>query len=321
MALLVCCPCGHPLDCDHLEVVVTLTCPHCERELELELEDARQQRSFAVLTVMEGPYWVGERFVMPIGQELILGTATGNWLSMESEMIAKRHCRIVLSPNGRVDIDDLASESGTWINASRIAKGRLKPTESFRVGEYRFRLDYQASIGGESVSEEADLTDESGRLPVMETVVHDKSLGDRLVRNRFVTSRWMLLIFAWSIAAYHTCALATQAEPDRWTWYGALIAGAVILIVLISSAHRVTLSYPLLRFVSLGVLATLSIVDFAWVRPLPAVCALLLGSAISLTMVRIPSAAQALIGCILGCGATGVMAIWAAVIVLRTLGG
>lgn len=270
---------------------------------------------------MEGPYWVGERFVLPIDQELILGTETGNWLSLEGTILAKRHCRLLLTRNGLVDIQDLSSESGTWIGSQRIARGRLQPGESFRIGAYRFRLDYQASLGGETRTEEALQSEESDRLPVMETVVHDKSPGDRLVRTRFITSRRLILVFAWSVAAYHTCVLGTLPGPERWTWHGALIAGGVILIGLTISANRVTLAHRRLKFVTLGVLLTLAVVDLSWIWLLPAICGVLLASAIMLLLVGIPSGGRGLFGFIVGLGATGVMAVRALQIVMRTAAG
>lgn len=311
MALLVCCPCGNPLDCDHLEVVVTLTCPRCERELELELEDARHGRFFAILTVMEGPCWLGERFVMPVGQALILGSGPGGWLSLESEKVAEKHCRLELARDGRVHITDLASEAGTWIGPLRIAKGRLKAKESFRVGEYRFRLDYLASLGGELVSDtdEDAVADASGLLPVMAEVGRAATIGDRLVRSRYGVCRWLLLIFAWSSAAFHACALATQPGADRWPWHWALLAGAAIVATLIASAHRVTLAHRSLKYVSLVALGGLALVDFLWPRPFPAICALLLASGVALLTVRMPARATALPAAALGAVATLIMAI------------
>ena len=116
MALLVSCPCGNPLDCDHLELVVALSCPKCERELTIEAEDDNGRSYHAVLTVVEGPYWVGEQFVMPLGEDLTLGKGQGNWLSLESDVLAEKHCRLRFSPPGGVEIEDLSTESGTWSN-------------------------------------------------------------------------------------------------------------------------------------------------------------------------------------------------------------
>ena len=85
MAILICCPCGLPLDCENIDLVIDAACPRCKRNLDLEFEDESGARRRAVLTILEGPIWKGEQFVMPIGQQLTLGTGTDGWLSLEGE--------------------------------------------------------------------------------------------------------------------------------------------------------------------------------------------------------------------------------------------
>ncbi|MCG8407415.1 MAG: hypothetical protein MI923_19625 [Phycisphaerales bacterium] len=286
MALLVCCPCGNPVDCDHLEVVVTLACPRCQRELTLEVENA-EQRYFAVLTVMEGPYWVGEQFVMPVGEELRLGKAAANWLSLESDALAETHCRLFLSPNGRVDVEDLSADSDTWIGNSCVTRGRLKSQESLTIGEYRLRLDFKDAVGGGFVSQEADTVQADARpLPTLSAVA-GKSPLDWVARNRFLILRWLLLAFASFVAVYHVCILRGR---DGWPWYWALAAGSGVFVVMLVSAQWMKLANRYRRYGSLGALVLLAVVDIAaWRMPLSAIAAMLLASMQALIFTRLKS--------------------------------
>lgn len=288
MALLVCCPCGNPLDCEHLEVVVTLTCPTCSRELTLEVESAENRRYFAVLTVMDGPYWVGEQFVMPVGEELYLGKAAKNWLSLESEALADKHCKLHLSSNGRIDVEGLSEEKGTWIGEVCVAKGRLNAQESLTIGEYRFRLDFRDAIAGAMVTRETDAEMAgSGVLPELTSVAGGKTLAGWLVSNRFLLSRWFLVIFAWFVSIDHACTLRTRGG---WAWYWAVIAGVAILVTLLVSAQWLSLARRHLRYVSLAFLVLLAMLDVAaWQMPMSAVTALILASALVLLVARLPS--------------------------------
>jgi len=320
MAILVCCPCGNPLDCDNLEIVLTLTCPKCGDEISLEIEDAQGARLRAVLTLMEGPHWVGEQFVIPLKSQLTIGVGTDNWLSLESDEIAKSHCRLQLSPDGRVVVEDLATASGTWIGASRIVQGRLKPGESLTLGEYRFRLDLRQALGGAEAPEPAPAGPTMQPLPDLASVVGVDSVTLRLVQNRFNVSRHLIWAFAWLSAAFHVAAMRIVPIPP-WDWYWSAIAGLIPLGVLIAVGRRVTLHHRSLKYVAMAVLPVLAILDAAWLgRPMPPVAAMLLAAALPLLIIRTPSPARAVFGAILGAAALLVMLVLALKYVLLAAG-
>jgi hypothetical protein len=312
MALLVCCPCGNPLDCDHLELVVALSCPRCERELTIEAEDGTDRSYHAVLTVMEGPYWVGEQFVMPLGEDLTLGKGQGNWLSLESDVLAETHCRLRFSPPDGVEIEDLSTESGTWVGRSSVVKSRLTPDQTFTVGEYRFKLQFQDAIDNEAVSQPSASAAprRPARLPALVRVGAGKSPTDWLVRNRFQLSRWLVLSFAWVAAVYHFCALQLSSDIAL-KGYQAFLVGAAILGAVSFSGRRVSLAHRYLKFLSLAVLVILAISDIIGARPLPAICALVLASVLPLFTTLVPSRVVAVFAALLGTGSTVILAILA----------
>ncbi len=300
MALVVCCPCGNPVDCDQLELVVTVNCPLCKRELVLELEDASGRSSRAILTVMEGPFWVGEQFILPVGVELRIGKATGNWLSLDHDTLANVHARLQLAPDGSVVLEDGKSEQGTWIGKHRIARGKLAPRQSFRTGEFRFRLDLQSSDGTTvaavpGVTGGSGVLDESGFLPVMREVKDTRNPLRWFSVNRFIIARWYMLVFAILMGVYHFLSIKQSTESSRALLTSSLSAG-VVLAILILAGQRVTLAHRHLKYASLAVLILLAVVDLTWSMPIPAIGCFAMAASMTVLIMRVPSGALALLG-------------------------
>jgi pSer/pThr/pTyr-binding forkhead associated (FHA) protein len=290
MALVICCPCGNPIDFEHLELVVTLTCPHCKRELDLELDNGPADRRRAVLTVMEGPHWVGERFLMPVGADLGIGQAGGNWIALEDETVSSMHCRLRLQEDGSVVVEDRQSKTGTWIGNQRIARGKLAAKQSLRVGRFRLRLDYQAIDGSTIVAAPTSaVADSSGLLPTMATVRRRRTATTWLVTNRFRVARWLLMGAAWALALYHAVTFHA-ATAFGWRWPVAIAAGVLIGAVLALSGRRVTLAHAHFRFVPLALLVALAVVDLTMAFTAAAVASLAVAASLSLLIIQPPTA-------------------------------
>ncbi len=306
MALVVCCPCGNPLECDELELIVTLDCPHCRQELTLEFEDSDKRRRRAVLTVMEGPHWIGERFIVPVDTTLRLGRALGNWLSLDGDGVSDTHCELRLTKRGSLVIEDLGSEKGTWVGKQRISRGRLADRQSFRVGEFRLRVDFQSSDGGPAVEDGTPVDDHTKHLPEMAQVIEEETPGVWITRHRFVAARWFLTSFAWLSGAFHWSHLWHEAN---WTWYKAAATGLVILILFAELGRRMALVNPPVNYVALASLLALTIFD-AFVPLAPeAVASLLMIVALSILIVRPPTHAQSITGILLAVAASTTMAV------------
>jgi hypothetical protein len=303
MALVICCPCGNPIDFEHLELVVTLTCPHCKRELDLELENGPVNRRRAVLTVMAGPHWVGERFLMPVGVDLSVGQASGNWISLEDDAVAQIHCRLRLQQDGSVIVEDRQSPTGTWIGNQRIARGKLAPKQSLRIGNFRLRLDYQAVDGSTIVAAPtSSVSDTSGLLPTMAKVRPRNTPANWLITNRFPFCRTLMLVAAWTLGVYHALALH-NAQSMGWRWPVAIAGGLVIVGLFVIAGRQVALAHRQFRFAPLGLFALLAILDLAWGALLPAVVSIGFAACLSIMIIQTPGAALATVG-----GLTGVLA-------------
>lgn len=311
MAILICCPCGLPLDCENIDLVIDVTCPRCKRQLDIEFEDSSGARRRAVLTIMDGPIWKGEQFVMPIGQQLTIGTGTDGWLSLEDESIAEKHCRLRVSGNGYVVIEDLDTASGTWIENARIAKGKLFPQQSFRIGGFRFRLDYRSTLGQDqpaiSVSDVGAVAISQNRT--FERLRHVTSPLDILVQQRYVMTRHALTAFSWVAGIYHTMYLRFEFEP-HWASYWAVLAGAMIVAALLASTRRVALVHRYAKYAGIGALLLLALIDLAqWRDSAAAIPSLVLAAAVALVITRRPGPAGALGAAMLTLGAIAVLSV------------
>ncbi|GMU32830.1 MAG: FHA domain-containing protein [Planctomycetia bacterium] len=301
MALVVCCPCGNPLDCDQLDLVVTVNCPLCKKELTLELEDSAGRSSRAVLTVMEGPFWVGEQFIMPVGHELRIGKAIGNWLALDAEGLSQIHCRLNLGENGTVILEDAKSESGTWINKQRIERGKLGTKQSFRAGEFRFRLDIQSSDGTTVVAAPgaAMPLDESAFLPVMREVKDRRNPLRWFSINRFMIARSFMTAFAILMGLFHLFEIHRTSDSSR-PWLVGIAYGVGIAGIFLLSGRRVALAHKHLKYGSLAVLVLFAILDLAWSMPVPAIAGFAMAACVTVLILRIPGGALALIGTTVG---------------------
>jgi hypothetical protein len=193
-----------------------------------------------------------------------------------------------------------------------VVKSRLTPDQTFTVGEYRFKLQFQDAIDNEAVSQPSASAAprRPARLPALVRVGAGKSPTDWLVRNRFQLSRWLVLSFAWVAAVYHFCALQLSSDIAL-KGYQAFLVGAAILGAVSFSGRRVSLAHRYLKFLSLAVLVILAISDIIGARPLPAICALVLASVLPLFTTLVPSRVVAVFAALLGTGSTVILAILA----------
>jgi hypothetical protein len=296
MAQTICCPCGTPIDCDNLELVITVECPRCRKELNLEVDDSSTGRR-GLLTVMEGPHWVGEQFLIPVGEFLNIGQQIGNWLCLEGPGVCDIHCRLKLLPDGAAIIEDQGSRSGTWIGEQRIAHGRLHPRDLFKVGAFLLRFDIAGNDG--TISGASSQEASSFRLPTMTDVHRELTLGYRAYRNRFILSRYYLIAFAWLGGVFHMTSL--HGNPKlAWPWHKAIVAGLLFMSGISLVSRRVTLHHARLKYLSLAFLISIAVTDVLLNLPGGAVAALLISLALLILIMRDPGQGAAVFGSILG---------------------
>lgn len=282
------CVCGNAIDCDRLEMVVELRCPVCERALTLEFQGPENSRRWAMLTVIEGPHQLGSTFVLPVNEDLILGSENGSWLLLPEGEVAADHCRLRLDRHGVVTVANMGSAQGTWIGQLRVVQGTLQPGQELRLGFYCLRLHYEDVAGAvHAATPSAALGDvpEAVPLVVMKPVEGEETAETWLLRNRYVLARNALLTFGWLLGVFHYAHL--RATTD-WPPLFCGIAGVTVVAVLVNAWKRVALASPRWNIAAVVLTLTVAAADGVLKEPLAAVPALLLGGAAALMLIKEP---------------------------------
>lgn len=63
-----------------------------------------------------------------------LGRATGADFIVDAALISRVHCRLSALADGGLEVRDLDSTNGTFVNGARVATARLSPGDRLQVG-------------------------------------------------------------------------------------------------------------------------------------------------------------------------------------------
>lgn len=63
-----------------------------------------------------------------------LGRATGADFIVDADLVSRLHCRLTALPDGSLELRDLDSTNGTYVNGTRVETARLAPGDRMRVG-------------------------------------------------------------------------------------------------------------------------------------------------------------------------------------------
>jgi ABC transport system ATP-binding/permease protein len=68
------------------------------------------------------------------GAERTLGRAIGADFILDVALVSRVHCRLTALPDGDLEVRDLESTNGTFVNGQRVASARLTPGDKLKVG-------------------------------------------------------------------------------------------------------------------------------------------------------------------------------------------
>jgi pSer/pThr/pTyr-binding forkhead associated (FHA) protein len=63
-----------------------------------------------------------------------IGRATGADFIVDAALVSRVHCRITAADNGDLEVRDLESTNGTFVNGNRIEAVKLAPGDTIQVG-------------------------------------------------------------------------------------------------------------------------------------------------------------------------------------------
>jgi hypothetical protein len=311
MGLAVQCACGNALEGENLDLVVSLSCPHCRRELTLELDDVTGTAKRPVLTVVQGPYWVGTQFVVPVGVDLSIGRAAPNWIVLEDASISDVHCRIRLLPDSGLILEDQKSASGTWVGSRRVSRGKLISSQPFRLGKFSFRLDLLPIETSDTAPPKTiDLREEETTVR-FNVKRQEPAIFRALIRDRFQISRLLTFIGACTMGVYH--AVAWLPGSKGWGHWSRLVLGAAVITgAMLASGGRVSLAHRQFKYASLIVLVMVAVLDLVFQFHGAAIAALCLAACLTILVMREPTGLLATFSVVVG--ATGLLVLFGATI-------
>jgi ABC transport system ATP-binding/permease protein len=71
--------------------------------------------------------------VMPGGTKT-LGRAVRADFIVDAPLVSRLHCRFATAPSGELEVEDLRSTNGTFVNGRRIKRASLAPGDCVRIG-------------------------------------------------------------------------------------------------------------------------------------------------------------------------------------------
>ena len=63
-----------------------------------------------------------------------IGRSTGADFIVDAALVSRVHCRLSAMPNGELEVRDLDSTNGTYVNGARVETARLASGDKLRVG-------------------------------------------------------------------------------------------------------------------------------------------------------------------------------------------
>jgi pSer/pThr/pTyr-binding forkhead associated (FHA) protein len=68
------------------------------------------------------------------GSVRTLGRATGADFIVDAALVSRVHCRLTVLPDGTLEVRDLESTNGTYVNGARVERARLQAGDRLGVG-------------------------------------------------------------------------------------------------------------------------------------------------------------------------------------------
>ena len=59
---------------------------------------------------------------------------------VDAALVSRLHCRLTLDRGGRLEIEDLGSTNGTWLNGRKVERSPLNEGDTLKIGRVEFSL-------------------------------------------------------------------------------------------------------------------------------------------------------------------------------------
>ena len=92
--------------------------------------------------ILQSSWPEGDAFTFRLrtGAVKTVGRATRADFVVDAALVSRVHCRLTAG-NDHVELVDLSSTNGTFVNDKRVTKAQLSSGDRLRIGRVEFRLD------------------------------------------------------------------------------------------------------------------------------------------------------------------------------------
>jgi len=86
--------------------------------------------------------------ILPGGTKTV-GRAVRADFQLDAAMVSRVHCRLAADTDDRLEVEDLRSTNGTFVNERRVKRAVLAPGDRLRVGRVEFLVSRELAPGQE----------------------------------------------------------------------------------------------------------------------------------------------------------------------------
>lgn len=76
------------------------------------------------------------------GVSRVIGRAPLADFLIDGALVSRRHCRLSVSAAGQLEVEDLNSTNGTFVNGTRVSRSPLVAGDRLRVGRIVFTVGF-----------------------------------------------------------------------------------------------------------------------------------------------------------------------------------
>ena len=84
----------------------------------------------------------GFTFRLRPGVVKTIGRAVRSDFVVDAPLVSRFHCRLTVSADGALEVEDLASTNGTFVNDTRVERIPLQAGDRLRVGRVEFAVEW-----------------------------------------------------------------------------------------------------------------------------------------------------------------------------------
>jgi pSer/pThr/pTyr-binding forkhead associated (FHA) protein len=103
--------------------------------------------------VAEGGPYDGRVFELG-GAEVAVGRAVDNDVVLDDPSLSRKHAKLYRRNGNQLEVEDLGSSNGTYINGRKVGRGVMRPGDVVRFGELSFRVEGDTLHGTSAVAAE-----------------------------------------------------------------------------------------------------------------------------------------------------------------------